>query len=72
MAKALGIVGVGALAVTLVSAIVAIWLERESADRFLELTRTLLSWEVLGSALIGGAGVRFSSEISDVLKKIAR
>jgi hypothetical protein len=71
MAKALGIVGVGALAVTLVSVIVAIWLERESAAQFLELTRTLLSWKVLASGLIVGTGMRFSQQIGDVLERIA-
>jgi hypothetical protein len=72
MARLLGTIAVVALAMTLGSAILAIWLERDAAARFLDLTRILLSWPVLGTGLAFGAGSAFSDEIKGVLKRLAR
>jgi ABC-type Fe3+ transport system permease subunit len=71
MAGWLARIGVVFLVATLASALLAAWMERESAERFLELTETLLSWPVLGSGVAVAAGREFSDEIKKLLGRLA-
>jgi hypothetical protein len=69
MAAMLGVVAVLTLVTTLISVIVAIWLEEAPAAQFLELTRILLSWDKLAAALVVGGSATFYSQIRKILEK---
>ncbi len=72
MAQILGIVAIVALIVTLVSTIVAIWMESAAAAQFLELTNSLLSWQVIAGGLATGGASTFYTEIKAVLTKLGK
>ncbi len=72
MAQILGIVAIVALIVTLVSTIVAIWMESAAAAQFLELTNSLLSWQVIAGGLAMGGASTFYTEIKAVLTKLGK
>ena len=72
MAQILGIVAIVALIVTLVLTIVTIWMESASAAQFLELTNSLLSWQVIAGGLAMGGASTFYTEIRAVLTKLGR
>ena len=59
MAKILRFVALSTLIVTLGSTLLAIWMEWNSADRFLTLTQAVLSWPVIAGGLVVGAGKEF-------------
>src|SRR5262245_35069568 len=66
MAQFLGVLALVFLTVTLASTIITIWTERASAAQFLELTNSLLSWEVIAGGLAIGAVSTFYTEIKAV------
>ena len=72
MATFLGWVAILALSATLVSTIATIWMEKPSAPQFLELTRALLSWQVIAGGLTFGAGGAFRTQLSALLTRLAR
>jgi hypothetical protein len=70
MAKILAGVGLMALIATLVSTLVAIWLQWPSRADLLTLTQHLLSWQVIAGGLAVGGAKTFQGEIKDLLKRI--
>ncbi len=72
MAQMLGIVAIVALIVTLVATIVTIWIKSAAAVQFLELTKALLSWQVIAGGLAIGGASTFYTEITAVLTNLAR
>ena len=72
MAQILGVVALVTLIVTLALTIVTIWLERASAAQFLELTNSLLSWDVIAGGLVLGGTSTFYTEIKAVLAKLGK
>ena len=69
MAKTLGYVAILSLIVSLVLTIVTIWMKTDSAIQYLELTKVLLSWQVIAGGLAIGGASTFKSDISEFLRK---
>ena len=72
MAKALGLVALVAVTLTLGSALVAIWGQLPPKDDLLELTQLLLSWKVITGGLVLAGVKTFEEEIKGVLKRIGK
>ena len=72
MVQILGVIAVVALVTTLASTIIAIWMEEARADHFLQLTDSLLSWEVIAAGLAIGVGRAFYAEIKAIMTRLAR
>jgi len=72
MAKALAYVAILALIFTLGSTLLAIWLQAPPKDKLFDLTKLLLSWQVIGGGLVAGGGKTFQQEIKGLLKRIAK
>ncbi len=72
MAKALAVVAISALIVTLVSTLVAIWLQLEPKAELFNLIKLLLSWQVIAGGLAAGGGKTFQKEIKELLGRIAK
>jgi hypothetical protein len=72
MVQILSVVAIVSLIVTLASTTVAIWMEEPRAAHFLELTSSLLSWEVIAGGLAIGAVNVFQTEIKAILTKLAQ
>ena len=72
MAKALGLVALVAVTLTLGSAFVAIWGQLPPKDDLLKLTQLLLSWKVITGGLVLAGVKTFENEIKDVLKRFAK
>jgi hypothetical protein len=66
----LGWVAIIALVLTLSLTIATILREPEPAKQFLELTKALLSWQVIAGGLAMGGGVMFKEEIEVLLARI--
>lgn len=73
MARALAVVALAALILTLGSTLIAIWLKlTPTADKLLDLTKVLLSWHVIAGGLVVGGGKTFQQEITGLLKRIGK
>jgi hypothetical protein len=72
MAKALGVVAIVALSVTVASTIVSICMQSMSAAQFLDLTKALLAWHVIAGGLAIGAAATFQTELKQLLNRVAR
>ena len=72
MAKALAYVAITALIVTLGSTLTAIWLQLKPMDKLFELTKAILSWQVIAGGLVAGGAKAFQQEIKGLLKRIAK
>lgn len=72
MAKILGVVAVVSVTVTLTLTIITILIERQSAAQFLELTKSLLAWQVIAGGLAIGLVSTFHAEIKALLKKFGK
>ena len=70
MATILAGVALVALIVTLVLTIAAIRAEAQSAAQYLELTKALLSWQVIAGGLAMGAVRTFHTEIAALLGRL--
>ncbi len=70
MAKALAIVALVALILTLGSTLVAIWGQLTPKDELLKLTQLLLSWQVIAGGLAVGGAKTFQTEIRALLARI--
>ena len=70
MATILAGVALVALSVTLVLTVVTIWLQAPSAAQYLELTKALLSWQVIAGGLAMGAVRTFHSQIAELLGRL--
>ena len=71
MAKALAYVALVALILTLGSTLLTIWLQLNPRGDLLNLTKLLLSWQVIAGGLAVGGGNTFKEEIKGLLKRIA-
>jgi hypothetical protein len=69
MAKALAIIALLSLIISLSSTIIAIWLELAQKDDLMQLTERLLSWQVIAGGLAFGAGHTFRNEIKNLLDR---
>jgi len=72
MARGLAIVALVALILTLGSTLVAIWLQLPPKDKLFDLTKLLLSWQVIAGGLAVGGGKAFQQEIKGLLGRIAK
>ncbi len=72
MAKALAYVAILALIFTLGSTLLAIWLQVKPKDELFNLTKLLLSWQVISGGLVVGGAKTFNKEIKDLLTPIAK
>ena len=70
MSMILGVVAIAALVLTLGLTIFTIWTQRASATQFMELTKALLSWQVIAGGLTVGAGSAFYMEIKALLANV--
>jgi hypothetical protein len=71
MAKALTIVALGTLILTVGSTLVTIWWQLTPKDDLLKLTQLILSWQVIAGGLAVGGTKTFEDEIKTLLQKIA-
>ena len=69
MTKALAIIAVLALIISLSSTIIAIWLQLAPKDDLMHLTEQLLSWQIIAGGLAVGAGHTFRAEIKKLLSR---
>jgi hypothetical protein len=69
MTKALAIIAVLALIISLSSTIIAIWLQLAPKDDLMHLTEQLLSWQIIAGGLAVGAGHTFRQEIKKLLSR---
>ena len=69
MAKTLGVIAIGSLIISLVLTMVTIGLQTDSANQYLELTKAILSWQVIAGGLVVGGAKTFDSEIRNFLSK---
>ena len=72
MVTALAWVAIVALIVSLVSTLIAIWLQVPAKGDLLRLTELLLSWQVIAGGLAIGGGSAFSEQIIQLLGRAAR
>jgi len=72
MAKALAYVALVALILTLGSTLLTIWLQLNPRGDLLNLTKLLLSWQVIAGGLAVGGGKTFQQEIKGLLGRIAK
>jgi hypothetical protein len=72
MAKALAYVAILALIFTLGSTLLAIWLSLEAKKELFDLTKLLLSWQVITGGLVVGGAKTFGQEINGLLGRIAK
>jgi len=72
MAKALAYVALVALILTLGSTLLTIWLQLNPRGDLLNLTKLLLSWQVIAGGLAVGGGKPFQQEIKGLLGRIAK
>ena len=72
MAKALAWVALVALILTLGFTLLAIWLQVEPKDELFNVTKALLSWQVIAGGLAVGGGKTFQQEIKGLLGRIAK
>jgi hypothetical protein len=63
-------IAIVALVVSLASTIIAIWFQCTPKNDLLDLTKLLLSWQVIAGGLAAGAASTFHEEIRGLLKKI--
>jgi len=72
MTKALGYVAIFALILTLGSTLLTIWLQLEPKKELFDLTKALLSWQVIAGGLAVGGGKTFQKEIKELVGRIAK
>jgi hypothetical protein len=72
MAKALAYVALVVLVLTLGSTLLTIWFKWEPKKDLLDLTRLLLSWQVIAGGLAVGGAKTFGQEINGLLGRIAK
>ena len=72
MAKALAYVALVALILTLGSTLLTIWLQLNPRGDLLNLTKLLLSWQVISGGLVVGGAKTFGQEINGLLGRIAK
>ena len=72
MVKALAYVALVALILTMGSTLLAIWLNLEAKKELLDLTKLLLSWQVIAGGLVIGGAKTFGQEINGLLGRIAK
>ena len=65
----LTVIAIVSLIVSLVLTIVTIWLQTDSANQYLELTKVLLSWQVIAGGVAVGGAKTFKTEIGKFLTK---
>ena len=72
MTKALAIVALLSLIISLSSTIIAIWLQLAPKDDLMQLTEHLLSWQIIAGGLVIGAGHTFGNQIKSLLERLHR
>lgn len=63
---ALAIIALGALAITLGSTLVAIWLQAAMVDNLMKLTELILSWKLVAAGFVFGGGQALFKSLGDV------
>jgi hypothetical protein len=72
MTKALTIIALLSLIISLSSTIIAIWFQLAPKDDLMQLTEHLLSWQVIAGGLAIGAGHTFGNEIKSLIDRLHR
>jgi CO/xanthine dehydrogenase FAD-binding subunit len=70
MPRALAVIAIIALILSLGSTFLAIWTDRTAATKdLLDLTKLLLSWPIISGGLVVGGATVFRDQIKDRLKR---
>jgi len=65
----IGVIAIVSLIVSLVLTIVTIWFQTDSANQYLELTKAILSWQVIAGGLVFGGAITFRTQIGNFLNR---